>query len=92
MFPPKNVSKIIFFSFKIPGKIPKINFSEFENLALKIVNYKVFPPLTIFQGKMEIFKFFSSFNMFPKKIFRKFFLISKLPAKFPKLIFPNLKI
>jgi hypothetical protein len=52
MFPPKNVSKIIFFNFKIPGKIPKINFSKFENLRLKNSKFQaVFPPLKIFQGK-----------------------------------------
>jgi hypothetical protein len=41
MFPPKNVSKIIFFNIRIPGKIPKIDFSKFENLMLNIVNLQV---------------------------------------------------
>jgi hypothetical protein len=94
MFPPKNVSKIIFFNFKIQGKIPNINFSKFENLSLKNSKFQgVFPPLKIFQGKMKIFKFFQFLKCSRQKMFRKlFFLISKLPAKFPKLIFPNLNI
>jgi hypothetical protein len=49
-------------------------------------------PLTIFQGKMKMFKFFLVLKCSRQKIFRKFFLISKFPAKFPKLIFKNLKI
>jgi hypothetical protein len=58
MFPPKIVWNVIFFYLKIPGKIPKINFSKFENLLLKNSKFQGVIPLTIFQGKMEIFKFF----------------------------------
>jgi hypothetical protein len=92
MFPPKNFSKIIFFSFKISGKIPKISFSKFENLMLKNSKFKGVFPHKIFQGIIKIYKFFLVLNYSRQKIFRKFFLISKFPSKFPKLIFPNFEI
>jgi hypothetical protein len=93
MFPPKNLSKIIFFNFKISGKIPKINFSKFENLLLQNSKFKGVFPVKISQIKMEIFKLFLFLKFSHREMFRKlFFLISKFPAKFPKLIFPNLKI
>jgi hypothetical protein len=97
MLPPKNVSKITFFNFKIPGKIPKISLSKFENLMLKIVNLKVFYPLKIFQGKMENFKFFLVENIPTKKFFKIFFnfKISKILkinfSKFEKLMLTNNK-
>jgi hypothetical protein len=63
--------------------IPKINFSKFENLTLKNSKFQgVFPPLTIFQGKMKIFKFFLVLKCSRQKIIRKvIFLISNFPAK-----------
>jgi hypothetical protein len=52
--------------------IRKINFSKFENLTLKNSKFQgVFPPLTIFQGKMKIFKFFIVLKCSRQKIFRK---------------------
>jgi hypothetical protein len=94
MFQPKNVSKIIFFKFKIPGKIPKINFSKSENLMLNDSEFKgVLRPLKIFQGKVNILIFFLVLKCSRQKMFRKLFLLmTKFPAKFPKLIFANLKI
>jgi hypothetical protein len=84
--------KNIFFNFKIKGKIPKINFSKFENLMLKNNKFKGVYPLEIFQGKMEIFKIFLFLKCSREKCFENDFFISKLQAKFPKVIFPNLKI
>jgi hypothetical protein len=86
MFPPKNVSKIIFLNFKIPGKIPKLNFSKFENLMLKNSKFKGVFPLKIFQGKIKNFQIFSSFGFFHNQMLRKLF---PLISKFPKLIIPN---
>jgi hypothetical protein len=87
----------LFFYFKIPGKIPKINFSKFENLMLKNSKFKgVFPPLKIFQGKMKIFKFFLVLKCSLQKMFQKlFFLNFKIPGKIPKInfsIFENLTV
>jgi hypothetical protein len=92
MIPPKNNSKIFIIS-KFPAKFPKMNFSKFENLLLKNGKFKVVFPLKIFQ-KNENFQIFSSFKIFPPNNVWKiiFFFISKFPAKFPKLIFPKLKI
>jgi hypothetical protein len=86
----KMYRKLFWFNFKIPSRIPKINFFKFENLMLKNSKFiGVFPPLKMFKGKMEIFKFFLVLKFSLQKMFRKlFFLISN----FPKLIFPNLKI
>jgi hypothetical protein len=78
MFPPKNVSKIIFINYKTPGKIPKINFSQFENLMLKNSKFQGVFPLKIFQGTMEIFNFFLVLIFSRQKFFENFF-ISKFP-------------
>jgi hypothetical protein len=72
MFPPKKVSKK-FFNFKISCEIPKINFFKFENLMLKNSKFQGVFPLRIFQGKMEIFKFFLVLKFSRLKIFPKFF-------------------
>jgi tellurite resistance-related uncharacterized protein len=91
MFPPKNISKIIFFNFKIPGKIRKINFSKSENSSLKNSKFQgFFPPLTIFQGKIKFFKFFLIFKMFPpKNVSKIIFFNFKIQGKIPKINFPR---
>jgi hypothetical protein len=73
MFPPKNVSKIIFFSFKIPGKIPKINFSEFENLAIKNSKLQGFSSSYNYPRENENFQFFLVLKYSRQKVIRKFF-------------------
>jgi hypothetical protein len=87
----KMLRKLFFFNFEIPGKIPNINFSKFENLMLKNSKVQGVFPLTIFQGKMEIFKFFLVLECSRQKNFENF-LISEFLANFPKLIFEYLKI
>jgi hypothetical protein len=88
MLPPKNISKI-FFNFKIPGKIPKINFSKFEDLMLKNCKFLgVFLPLKIFPRKNKKFQIFPSFKMFPKKNVSKITFFSfKIPGKISKIYF-----
>jgi hypothetical protein len=63
--------------------IPKVNFFKFENLTLKNSKFQgVFPPITIFQGKMKIFKFFLVLKCSRQKMIRKvIFFISKFQAK-----------
>jgi hypothetical protein len=95
----KIIRKVIFLfqNFRQKRMIPKVNFFEFENLTLKNSKFQGdFTPITIFQGKMKIFKFFLVFKCSRQKMFRKVIIfILKFPGKkerFPKLIFSNLKI
>jgi hypothetical protein len=63
--------------------IPKVNSFKFENLTLKNSKFQVvFPPITVFQGKMKIFKFFLVLKCSRQKIFRKvIFFNFKIPGK-----------
>jgi hypothetical protein len=74
-FRQKMFRKLLFCNFKIPGKIPKINFPKFENIVLKNSKFQGVFPLTIFQGKIEIFKFFLVLKYSRQKMFRKLFFL-----------------
>jgi hypothetical protein len=56
--------------------IPKVNFFKFENLTLKNNKFQGgFPPITIFQEKMKIFKFFLVLKCSRQKEYEVIFFI-----------------